>query len=415
VTVRHVSASADGGLMVAGTLRLPDDRARYFAVRLDESRSAAWTWNFAPPAALKAEVREATPDGDGGLYLTGTGGTVRLNADGQVQWYQRWPGVCVAVDTAGRVRIGGALEETFSWGVFEGDGTPVHFDQWRFVIGTMPYTRHTSYVAWGQVDAGVLDQRGVFYLWGWHDKGFSTGMGTWYLGTAGIGGDGQLVFGQPNLGSMPYPLYYGPGHPSWRLIGAVAHPEEGAWMLGRMYLGDGTKGTWLVRTRENNATWHPVESSDDDDDWRFHQLAAGSGTEVWVVGHTPVVNYGNPGVILDSPYVARFSGDGNPIWKRSYPRETDARQEAQALAISGDDHAYVGGVRTTAQSSLAFVMELSVASGDVDRRLIHEAESGVQSSAQVVVSRTDGGCWVLGEVKDATGTADLLVWQIAPR
>jgi hypothetical protein len=311
--------------------------------------------------------------------------------------------------------LGGALEETFSWGVFEGDGTPVHFDQWRFVIGAMPYTRHTSYVAWGQVDAGVLDARGVYYLWGWHDGGFARGMGSWYLGTAGIGGDGQLVFGQRNLGSMPHPLYYGPGHPTWRLIGAVAHPEEGAWMLGRMTLGDGTQGTWLVRTRENSATWHQVESSDDDDDWRFHQLAAGSGTEVWVVGHTPVVNYGNPGVILDSPYVARFSGDGNPIWKRSYPRETDARQEAQALAISGDDHAYVGGVRTTAQSSLAFVMELSVASGDVDRRLIHEAESGVQSSAQVVVSRTDGGCWVLGEVKDATGTADLLVWQIAPR
>lgn len=408
VLVRHVSASADGGLLIAGTLHLPEDRARYVVVRLNPNRGVVWTWSFIPPAALKAEVMDATPDGEGGVYVTGTGGTLRLNGEGQVRWYQRWPGICLAADTAGRLRVGGALEETFSWGLFEADGTPVHFDQWRAITGNTPY------VAWGKVAIGTLVKGGMYYLWGWHDGGFASGMGSWYLGHAGIGEDGRLVFGHRNPGSMPYPLYYGPDHFNWRLIGAVAHPEEGAWMLGRLYLGDGTRGAWLVRSRDNRSNWHEVESSSDEN-WRFHQLATGTGGEVWVVGRTPGFNILNPDLAPNSLYVARYSEDGSPVWKRTYPMESEARQEGQDMVVMGETHAYVIGSETENQNSRAFVLELSAGAGAVERRLVHSTELGSPSTGQKVLGNADGGCWVVGEIKDATGMADLLVWRISPR
>ena len=279
-----------------------------------QSVDTAWVKRYKGPGNSDDQAYAIAVDSSGNIYVTGSSGTIKYDADGNQLWLGAWGGVDIAVDGSGNVYVTG--ESSYDYSTIKYDPN-----------GDTAWVRRYN------------------------------GSGNYHEGARAIAvdGSGNVYVTGINYGSETYDdyatiKYYSNGDTAWiKRYNGPGNLEDYAYAIalddsGNVYVTGCSDGGWLnwdyatlKYDPAGNQLWEKRYNGPGNGNDAASAIAVDDSGNVYVTGYS-----GGSGTYDDYATI-KYDPAGNQLWVQRYVRPENGGDGAKAIAVDGSGNVYVTG------------------------------------------------------------------------
>ena len=372
-----------GSIYVAGSSQNASNDYDYVVLKYAPNGTQVWASRYASTNGGDDTLRSFALDQDGNSFLTGSGGTVKMNADGTVGWTAPYSGNGIALDTNGNTYVTGFSTVDYVTVKLDSNGSNVWLRTYDISWGTVSLTNVSQMVA--------VDDLGNVFVAGWED---------WSM----------YVYppGKTNYYSRPAVLKYdAAGNPVWT---NAYFTGSGAPIETKGLIADGLGSVHVTGNILSSATGYLTARIKD------------SGQTIWSW------QYGPPGVtgmvhtngsvyltgaVFDGP--PRFvygtfkldSTNGQSLWQTNYCGLVRGYHRANGLALDSVGSVYVTGISTNTGTGNDFATIKYDNNGNQVGVKRYNGPANGDDGAMAIAVAPDGSIYVTGYSANAAGGTDI--------
>jgi len=292
-SAQSLALAPNGDLYAVGYRTDPDEYRNIWIRKFSSNGSTKWTRVVDGSASTADMAHDVAVDGDGNLYVVGytnpSGGIISI-------WIRKYTSSGAKLWT--RTVAGQS-------GTAVANGAAVDASGNLYVVG---YT----FTSTGQEDI-------------WIRKYNSAGAKQWTRTVAGVGAGSDYA------------------------RGAAVDSAGNLYVVGQIYSGSAeSNNIWIRKFSPTGAKlWTRTVNGPSDGSDAAHDVAVDSADNLYVVGHVSVF-----GESLNI-WIRKYSPTGSKKWTRTVNGPGDNTDQANAVAIDGNDAVYIAGYQTLAARNLA--------------------------------------------------------------
>ena len=389
---------SSGNIYVAGSSQNASNLYDYVVLKYAPNGTQLMVARYTSTNGANYNANGFALDQNGNTYVTGTGGTVKFNADGTMGWTAPYAGMDVAVDTNGNTLVTGFSTNEYATVKLDSNGSNL----WLRTYADQPLYMISQKVA--------ADNAGNVYVAG-SDPSTSTnyqisllmydaaGDPIWTNNWKALGGfsyakglipdnQGNIYFAglDPSGGNLAEEIN-ALGKSDWN-FGAASNSKVNGMALdtnGNVYLTGGAFTFKMNLYGEGMPVWYVFNPN------TANGIALDSAANVYVTGFSSIGTNNNFATV-------KYDNNGNQLWFISYNSPTNGNDVANAVAVAPDGSIYVTGYAVNA-------------SGGSDLTTIK------YGSLNNIQKLSDGGIQLQffgtpGQSYDFQGTIDLTNWTL---